>query len=205
MTKSPSASGNLEVGSRRQSARTRKVTGRLLATLPLPSQHAPRVWPEATSTTTKAFTLPRPHEDFLLQLLKKHLQCSHSTCHGYFDSPHRAWYTPRFSQTFLSTVSAQGRSHERCSFECCPNYSFHLNIKLGQLCPLFALTKFHFSASSVKKIILIVCINWLYVINNAISDVGPKNHIAHIAHVALRSSEVREPPNQIMNYFRKCQ
>ena len=92
-----------------------------------------------------------------------------------------------------------------CSFECCPNYSFHLNIKLGQLCPLFALTKFHFSASSVKKIILIVCINWLYVINNAISDVGPKNHIAHIAHVALRSSEVREPPYEIMNYFRKCQ
>ena len=151
MTKSPSASGNLEVGSRRQSARTRKVTGRLLATLPLPSQHAPRVWPEATSTTTKAFTLPRPHEDFLLQLLKKHLQCSHSTCHGYFDSLLRAEYTPRFSPTFLSTVSTLGKVFRKIINVLLsvarPYYSFHLNMKFGQLCPLFALTKFHFSAS----------------------------------------------------------
>ena len=74
MIKSPSASGNLEGGSRRQSARTRKVTGRLLAApaclLSMPC-HQPLLCCRDSAqrpAATKAFALPRPHEATTLHL-----------------------------------------------------------------------------------------------------------------------------------------
>ena len=59
MIKSPSASGNLEGGSRRQSARTRKVTGRLLAAPACLLSMPPT--PALAETLPRGQPPPRPH------------------------------------------------------------------------------------------------------------------------------------------------
>ena len=113
MIKSPSASGNLEGGSRRQSARTRKVTGRLLA---LPAHL--RTFLACHPLLALAESLPRgrppPRPSIFrghlasLTLLtttavqatsnENYLQSSHSTCHSYFDTHQRVRSRPRCSQ-----------------------------------------------------------------------------------------------------------